>query len=170
MEDMRMHVHSWRMDKPETLEDVEVAICRIRGHLQEPSLSGIESEAARDAMDFVAGAAYVSFCSEKALRYGVEHRIEVLGEAPRHVSQSFQESYPELPQSGVDLRNSGMSRSIGISVMPDAQSSKIWVGCESAALFSQLSPHSPEVDGGFLFLVAAYALRLAGNRMEKSST
>ena len=54
-------------------------------------------EAARDVMDFVAGVSYVKFCSDKKIRYAVERRIEVIGEAARHVSQAFQESHPEIP-------------------------------------------------------------------------
>ena len=49
---------------------------------------------------------YESFCSDKKLRYVVERRIEVIGEAARHVSQSFQESHPEIPWKRiVGLRN-----------------------------------------------------------------
>jgi uncharacterized protein with HEPN domain len=63
-------------------------------------------EAARDVMDFVEGVSYVSFCSDKKVRYAVERRIEVIGEAARHVSQSFQESHPEIPWKRIiGLRN-----------------------------------------------------------------
>jgi uncharacterized protein with HEPN domain len=63
-------------------------------------------EAARDVMDFVEGVSYVSFCSDKKVRYAVERRIEVIGEAARHVSQSFQESPPEIPWKRIiGLRN-----------------------------------------------------------------
>ena len=63
-------------------------------------------DAARDVMEFVEGVSYESFCSDKKLRYVVERRIEVIGEAARHVSQSFQESHPEIPWKRiVGLRN-----------------------------------------------------------------
>ena len=63
-------------------------------------------EAARYVMDFVEGVSYVPFCSDKKVRYAVERCIEVIGEAARHVSQSFQESHPEIPWKRIiGLRN-----------------------------------------------------------------
>jgi uncharacterized protein with HEPN domain len=54
-------------------------------------------EAARDVMDFISGVTYVRFCNDKLIRYAVEKRIEVIGEAARHVSDSFKIMHPEIP-------------------------------------------------------------------------
>lgn len=47
-------------------------------------------EAARDVLDFIRGVTYVHFCNDKIVRYAVERRIEVIGEAARYISESFQ--------------------------------------------------------------------------------
>jgi uncharacterized protein with HEPN domain len=54
-------------------------------------------DAARDVMDFIRGVTYVRFCNDKLVRYAVERRIEVIGEAARHVSDSFKMMHPEIP-------------------------------------------------------------------------
>lgn len=54
-------------------------------------------EAARDVLDFIKGVTYVHFSNDKLIRYAVERRIEVIGEAARHVSESFKMMHPEIP-------------------------------------------------------------------------
>src|SRR4030042_6665995 len=54
-------------------------------------------EAARDVLDFIRGVTYVHFCNDKLVRYAVERRIEVIGEAARHISESFKMMHPEIP-------------------------------------------------------------------------
>jgi uncharacterized protein with HEPN domain len=58
-------------------------------------------EAARDVMDFIRGVPYARFCNDKLVRYAVERRIEVIGEAARHVSDSFKMVHPEIPWRGI---------------------------------------------------------------------
>ena len=58
-------------------------------------------EAARDVLDFIRGVTYVHFCNDKLVRYAVERRIEVIGEAARHVSDSFKMMHPEIPWRGI---------------------------------------------------------------------
>jgi uncharacterized protein with HEPN domain len=54
-------------------------------------------EAARDVLDFIKGVTYAHFSNDKLVRYAVERRIEVIGEAARHVSESFKIMHPEIP-------------------------------------------------------------------------
>jgi len=54
-------------------------------------------EAARDVMEFVRGVTYSSFSEDKALRYAVERRLEVLGEAAGRVSESWKGAHPGIP-------------------------------------------------------------------------
>ena len=63
-------------------------------------------EAAHDVVEFTKGTKYARFCSDKMLRYAVERRIEVIGEAARHVSEAFQMGHPEIPwQQIIGQRN-----------------------------------------------------------------
>jgi uncharacterized protein with HEPN domain len=54
-------------------------------------------EAALDVMEFTKGIKYARFCSDKMLRYAVERRIEVIGEAAGHISEAFRAKQPEIP-------------------------------------------------------------------------
>jgi len=54
-------------------------------------------EAASDVMEFIEDVTYARFCTDKMLRYAVERRIEVMGEAAQHVSEAFKEKHPEIP-------------------------------------------------------------------------
>ena len=54
-------------------------------------------EAARDVVEFVHGVSYANFCTDKRVRYAVERRIEVIGEAARHISETFKAEHSEIP-------------------------------------------------------------------------
>ena len=54
-------------------------------------------EAARDVVEFVHGVSYANFCTDKRVRYAVERRIEVFGEAARHISEPFKAEHSEIP-------------------------------------------------------------------------
>jgi uncharacterized protein with HEPN domain len=63
-------------------------------------------EAARDVMEFVEGVNHARFRGDKMLRYAVERRLEVIGEAARHVSEDFKADHPEVPwRQIIGLRN-----------------------------------------------------------------
>ena len=53
--------------------------------------------AARDCLEFVRGANYEEFCSNRMMHSAVERRLEILGEAAGRVSDSFQSEHPEIP-------------------------------------------------------------------------
>jgi uncharacterized protein with HEPN domain len=54
-------------------------------------------EAARDVVEFIRGVSYSDFCKDKRVRYAVERRIEVIGEAARHISETFKTKHSEIP-------------------------------------------------------------------------
>jgi len=54
-------------------------------------------EAAHDVIEFIKGATFDRFSKNKLLRYAVERRIEVIGEAARHISEPFKMKHPEIP-------------------------------------------------------------------------
>ena len=58
-------------------------------------------EAARDIMQFVEGVTYSHFASQKILRYAVERQILVIGEAAKHVSDSFKQAHQDIPWKSI---------------------------------------------------------------------
>jgi len=54
-------------------------------------------EASLDVIEFIKGVTFERFSKEKMLRYAVERRMEVIGEAARHVSETFQREHPQIP-------------------------------------------------------------------------
>jgi len=46
---------------------------------------------------YVSGKSRVDYDSDEMLRDAVERRVEIIGEAARGVSKSFQEAHPEIP-------------------------------------------------------------------------
>ena len=57
-------------------------------------------------MEFVEGVLYADFRDNKLIRYAVERRLEVIGEAARHVSAAFRAEHPEIPwRQIIGLRN-----------------------------------------------------------------
>jgi uncharacterized protein with HEPN domain len=59
-------------------------------------------EAAWDVIEFVRGVTYSRFAEDKVLRYAVERRLEMLGEAARQVSESFKRAHGEIPWRQLD--------------------------------------------------------------------
>lgn len=58
-------------------------------------------EAAREVAEFTQNATYEEFTSNKPLRYAVERLLMVIGEAARHVSDSFRNAHPEIPWGSI---------------------------------------------------------------------
>ena len=54
-------------------------------------------EAARDCLEFVAGATYEKFCADRMMHSAVERRLEIFGEAAGRVSEGFQLAHPDIP-------------------------------------------------------------------------
>ena len=55
--------------------------------------------AAKDARDFTAGLDKDAFLSDRKCQYAVIHRLEVIGEAVRRLSDECQGTYPDIPWS-----------------------------------------------------------------------
>jgi uncharacterized protein with HEPN domain len=53
--------------------------------------------AAREIAEFMQGASWADFESNRQLRYAVERQLLVIGEAANHVSDEFQQAHPEIP-------------------------------------------------------------------------
>ena len=53
--------------------------------------------AAENVAAFIAGRTFEEYLSDLMLRSAVERQIEIVGEAARHVSDSFQEAHPHIP-------------------------------------------------------------------------
>ena len=58
-------------------------------------------KAAREIVQFVEGATYAEFQSNKMLRYAVERQVLVIGEAAKRVSAAFKDSYPQIPWTAI---------------------------------------------------------------------
>jgi uncharacterized protein with HEPN domain len=63
-------------------------------------------DAARAVRDFVSNRSFQDYRNDRMLRGAVERHLEIIGEAARRVSASFQEAHPEIPWRGIiGLRN-----------------------------------------------------------------
>jgi len=63
-------------------------------------------EAARLATQFLQGATYSRFESDRMMQSAVERQLEIIGEAARRVSVEFQQVHPEIPwRSMIGMRN-----------------------------------------------------------------
>lgn len=54
-------------------------------------------QAARDAVEIVAGKRKSEWEADKIIRLAVERSVEIVGEAARHVSDRTREQHPEIP-------------------------------------------------------------------------
>ncbi len=63
-------------------------------------------EAAQEIVSFVANVKYTDFADNKLIRYAVERKLLVIGEAANHMPQAYRDSHPEIPwRQVIDLRN-----------------------------------------------------------------
>ncbi len=58
-------------------------------------------EAVREIVEFMQGAEFVHFSSNKMLRYAVERQLIVLGEAAKKISEEFRQDHPEVSWRGL---------------------------------------------------------------------
>ena len=54
-------------------------------------------ESAKIALDYVSGKSWDEFCADMQCQDAVLRRIEIIGEAARHVSPQTQKKYPQIP-------------------------------------------------------------------------
>jgi len=63
-------------------------------------------EAAQEIAAFVRGVTREQYSEDSKLRRAVERDLEIIGEAARHVSESFRTQHPEIPwRQIIGLRN-----------------------------------------------------------------
>jgi uncharacterized protein with HEPN domain len=63
-------------------------------------------EAARLISNFLRGATYANFVSDKMMQSAVERQLEIMGEAARRITAEYQQAHPDIPWRGViGLRN-----------------------------------------------------------------
>lgn len=61
-------------------------------------------EAANDAADFVRGRSFEDYLANTMLRAAVERKVEIIGEACRHVSREFKSQHPEIPWKPIETQ------------------------------------------------------------------
>jgi uncharacterized protein with HEPN domain len=63
-------------------------------------------EAARLITNFLHGATYAHFMSDKMMQSAVERQLEIIGEAARRITPEYQQAHPDIPWRGIiGLRN-----------------------------------------------------------------
>lgn len=58
-------------------------------------------DAARKVVIFAAGKSFGDYEQDDLLRSGVERQVEIIGEAARRISKSFQQEHPEIAWRGI---------------------------------------------------------------------
>ncbi len=53
--------------------------------------------AAREVQEFIKGISYDGYLKDRKCQRAVERNLEIIGEAARKISQSFQEMHPDIP-------------------------------------------------------------------------
>jgi uncharacterized protein with HEPN domain len=63
-------------------------------------------EAAQLISDFLKGATYSHFITDKMMQSAIERQLEIIGEAARRITPEYQQAHPEIPWHGIiGLRN-----------------------------------------------------------------
>ncbi|MFQ5751727.1 MAG: DUF86 domain-containing protein [bacterium] len=98
-------------------------------------------EAARDILKFVRGVTYTKFAANKILRYAVERQLLVIGEAAKHISESFKQAHPEIPWSSIIAQRNVLAHEYGEVLIE-----RIWLVATEriSELISLLDPLIPE--------------------------
>src|SRR5580704_8944911 len=79
-------------------------------------------DAAKEISQMVSGKKAADFERDKTLRYAVERLLEIMGEAAKRVSKTFQHSHPEIPWKGISGQRDVLAHDYGDIVLE-----KIWV-------------------------------------------
>ena len=94
-------------------------------------------DAAKDVVRWTGNRTLVDYEQDKMLRLAVERSVEIIGEAARRVSKSFQESHPAVPWSAIIA-----TRHIFAHEYDDLKHDKVWriATTHVPALIEQLEP------------------------------
>jgi uncharacterized protein with HEPN domain len=97
-------------------------------------------DAARAVRQFMAGATFERYQSDRMLRGAVERHLEIIGEAARRVSAGFRESHPEIPWRQIIAQRNILAHEYG-----DVDDALVWrVAMERIGeLITSLTPHVP---------------------------
>lgn len=100
--------------------------------------------AATEIVQFVEGATYAEFQSNKMLRYAVERQVVVIGEAAKKVSNAFKNSHSEIPWTAIVGQRNILAHEYGeVLVERIWRVSTVFVP-ELVKLLTPLIPESPE--------------------------
>jgi uncharacterized protein with HEPN domain len=69
----------------------------MRPETQDQALLLDMLDSARAVVQMVSGMTYEVYAADRRTRRAVEREVEIIGEAARKVSQTFQDSHPEIP-------------------------------------------------------------------------
>ena len=98
-------------------------------------------QAAKNALEFTRGKTYEDYAQDEMLQAAVERKVEIIGEAARRVSRSFQTAHPEIP-----WRQIAAQRNVIIHEYDRLDSARMWklVTQHLPRLVEQLAPLIPE--------------------------
>jgi uncharacterized protein with HEPN domain len=85
-----------------------------------------------------------TYLADKTLRLATERRIEIIGEAARNVSRSFQQAHPEIPWQKIVAMRHVLAHEYG-EVKQETVFRVVTVHIPD--LIVQLTPLLPELDG-----------------------
>lgn len=78
-------------------------------------------DAARKIRQFVAGKTFHDYSQDEVLQSALERKLEIIGEAARGISQTFQQEHPEVPWRGIISQRHFLAHEYG-EVRPE----KLW--------------------------------------------
>jgi uncharacterized protein with HEPN domain len=79
-------------------------------------------EAAQILRELAAGLSEASYLADRKTQLAVERAIEILGEAARRVSPTFQQAHPEIPWTGIIGQRNVIAHEYG-----DIKQDRLWV-------------------------------------------
>ena len=95
---------------------------------------------AKAVASIVAGRSLVEFERDRTLRLATERALEIVGEAARHVSRTFQDSHPEIPWARIIGFRNLLAHEYG-----EILTARVWeIATRSVPeLVARLEPHVP---------------------------
>jgi uncharacterized protein with HEPN domain len=78
-------------------------------------------DSARTIHDFVTGISSHQYLQDKKLQLAVERGIEIIGEAARHVSETFRQAHLEVPWQGIIAQRNVLAHEYG-----EIKQDRIW--------------------------------------------
>lgn len=79
-------------------------------------------DAANAIRGFVAGRTFADYEATRMFRRAVERELEILGEAARHLSESFQAGHPNIPWRRIVAQRNVIAHDYG-----DIRDEKLWL-------------------------------------------